>query len=113
MEVVRAGSLEGVRRQAPSLKFDAAVLELGLLDGHGAGLIVEPRKTDSSDSNASDARLLNSEARIRLPVDEGFPGLYKAKSGCALEVVAMVAADRSGVFDRRRRSLIAPDGDAG
>ena len=113
MVVVPARSLEGVRRQATSLEFVAAVLELGFPDGHGAGLIVVPRKTDSSDSNASDARLLNSEARIRLPVDEVFPGLYKAKSGCALEVVAMVAADRSGVFDRRRRGLIAIDGDAG
>jgi hypothetical protein len=111
--VVRAGSLDGTRRQTTSLEFDVAVLELGLPDGHGVGLLVEPRKTDFSNSNASDARLLNSEARIRLAVDEGFPGLYKGNSGCALEVAAMVAADRSGVFDRRPRGPIAPDGDTG
>ncbi len=77
------------------------------------GLIAASQKAGPHDPKASDARLLNPEARIRLPVDEGFPGLYKGSSGCAPAVVAMVAAGRGGGFDRGRRGPVAPDGDAG
>ena len=44
--VAQAGSLAEARSHAASLRFDVAVLDLGLPDGNGADLIAELRKAD-------------------------------------------------------------------
>lgn len=44
--VAQAGSLAEARRHATSLRFDVAVLDLGLPDGNGADLIGDLRATN-------------------------------------------------------------------
>jgi DNA-binding NarL/FixJ family response regulator len=45
--VAQAGSLAEARSHAATLRFDVAVLDLGLPDGNGADLIEELRRADS------------------------------------------------------------------
>jgi DNA-binding NarL/FixJ family response regulator len=46
--VAQAGSLAEARRHAAAVKFDVAVLDLGLPDGNGADLIAELRRANTN-----------------------------------------------------------------